>query len=633
MYLLATVDNVLDEEQCLEIISNSHVQDNQPLLSGCHKLFDKAPSQRLIEDKIFADRLWKVIKPALNYIIKGNEYEIRPLGFDVLRGEWKLDGLNESFTIETKSVVEHMSKSASINTTEKAEFLKDITPQRDTQFCRSNNERSLLSIHIFLNDDLDGGNIEFHFPKVGKEKLGCFRKGMTIQQETECAGGLENGYKTIHIEPKVGKAVIYSPHLLYSLQPPIKGSTVYKLKTDVVVKRENENCIFVLSDIERDDYIKCMDYFRQAQSLEVDGKRKDAGELLEKALSIRYSYPTRVTGQSQMNNMNIERQGNEKNVLPDFVWEQIFDSLSGRDIGNLVKVFPDLRDIQTARELHRFRRDEDLSENIPPYIPTFKNHSGIVTEFKFRDVSFFNENTAACIRVAAMYALYLLGRTNMDKFYTVRFNPDTHQVSGLALKSLLTEVFHNRPLHGAVYGINQLDGNKKNFDTDFNASVDRAYMAMRHNAQFIGVPLSEKMKVKIRWPQITEEEITEIYEDLERGAESGAHVQDHLEHNDEVPLDCKPFITRSIKNSLIRHENASEERVDEFLLFYANRLCRIGGFPVILKDLMRYRKWHDIFFHIGLRDEIEWPNNCLMGRNEVVYCGNALSCSKLPLRQ
>eukprot|EP00112_Aurelia_sp_Birch-Aquarium-sp1_P024151 Seg7490.1 transcript_id=Seg7490.1/GoldUCD/mRNA.D3Y31 product="hypothetical protein" protein_id=Seg7490.1/GoldUCD/D3Y31 len=220
MYLLATVDNVLDKEQCIEIISNSHVQDNQPLLSGRHKLFENAPSQRLIEDKIFADRLWKVIKPALNDMIRGNEYEIRPLGFDILRGEWRLDGLNESFTIERKSVVEHMLKSASINTTEKAEFLKDIPPQRDTQFCRSNNERSLLSIHIFLNDDLDGGNIEFHFPKLDKEKQGCFGKDMTIQQETECAGGLENGYKALKIEPKVGKAVIYSQNLLYSLQPP-----------------------------------------------------------------------------------------------------------------------------------------------------------------------------------------------------------------------------------------------------------------------------------------------------------------------------------------------------------------------------------------------------------------------------
>lgn len=179
-----------------------------------------------------------------------------------------------------------------------------------------------------------------------------------------------------------------------------------------------------------------------------------AGDLYERALSIRYCYPMALDLE-EFESQSTNDYSHDNFLLPNNVWQHVFNFLSGKDIENVIKAFPDLHFTLTAWELNRCRRDEKGSESQPKHIPLVDSQYGIATKFRYKDAFFFSENEEACVRVAAMYAVYSLGPRADDQFYTVRYNPETQEVCAVALRSLLTDVFLNRPCFGSVYAVCQ----------------------------------------------------------------------------------------------------------------------------------------------------------------------------------
>ena len=427
----------------------------------------------------------------MNAMLNENNMPAQPLGFDVSRGDWKLHSLNAGFRINKYTAEEKQFFSA----------------HKDAQYCPNGDRRSLLTVLVYLNEEFEGGLTKFYFPKISDEDI--VNKGMckdkTVEEEIRSFGGLDEGYNAFTIKPSVGKAVIFSHNILH--ESTILGEkTKYILKTDVVVNRHNKSYGFVVSDDERVDYLQCLNLFRAAQSLELARKKEKAGDLYERALSIRYCYPMALKMKRSTTQNNNDNSW-DNYVLPSHIWHRIFDCLSGKDIHNFVRAYPEFAFEQLLWEQRRFKNDQEASDESPLYIPIVEKQQGIYTRFRFKDDEFFFDNEEACIRVVAMYSLYLLGHKVEDQFYTVRYDPETQEVCCVALKSLLRDVFLNRPCYGAIYAVMQQDPNSKNIAEDFEASVDRSYMTMRHGAQFLGGAIGDEMKVQTRKLDVSEEDL------------------------------------------------------------------------------------------------------------------------------
>ena len=463
-------------------------------------------SRLLILDRKLSTNLWEILKPEITALLSdsGKSLSCQPLGFDVSRGEWELYGLNEGFRVNKYSATSH-------------EF---FSVHKDGQFCPNADRRSVFTLLIYLNDDYSEGSTNFYFPKKSEEEiiLEGIGKDMTVQDEIKSLGGLDKGYNAFEIKPSAGKAVIFNQNILHESLPVTKG-TKFILKTDVVAKRIDKSYGFAVSEAEKSDYLLCLNHFREAQNYELEGDKESAGKLYERALSIRYCYPLALKSQNlRSKSADTDKKGHC--ILPIVIWSHIFGFLSGRDIESIVQAFPDLYPVQKSWEEMRFKRDEQYCENCPAYIPSVQDQYGIYTKFKFNDYIFFSENEEGCIRVSAMYAFYLLGHHRDDSLYTVRYNPETQEIFGVALKSLLTDVFYNRPCFGSLYAVHQQDPRNKNMVDDFMASVDRTYMTLRHGSQFVGGSFEDKFSVKIKWLGVSEDAISKHLQEMSETLDS-----------------------------------------------------------------------------------------------------------------
>ena len=503
--VVASIHNVLSQRQCNEIIDNSMQKEFGSML-GKYKSCQRNNSRSLILDETLAANLWKDLEPEISSFMIENNLPFQPLGFDVSRGEWMLYGLNEAFRINQYSSTGNQF----------------FAIHRDAQYCPNGDRRSLLTLLVYLNDDFSGGETSFYLPSDTKDESVSVGKDMIVEDEIKSRGGIEEGYDAFKIEPSVGKAVIFSQNILHE-SIPVTKKTKFVLKTDIVVKRFDKSYGFAVSEAEKADYLHCLNHFREAQSHELAGNIKMAGELYERALSIRYCYPMAIDLE-EFESQNTNDYTYDNFLLPDNIWQHVFNFLSGKDIENVVKAFPDLYFTQKSWEVNRCRRDEKYSENQPKHIPSVDSQRGIATKFRFQDALFFSEQEEACVRVAAMYAFYLLGHRVDDQFYTVRYNPETQEVCAVALNSLLTDTFLNRPCFGSVYAVRQQDPSKKNLSVDFDASVDHTYMTLRHGAQFLGGAMADRMRVKVKWLGVSEKAIAK-------------YIQRETEETDSVSSD------------------------------------------------------------------------------------------------
>ncbi|CAF0873552.1 unnamed protein product [Adineta steineri] len=392
------------------------------------------------------DQLAELLWQRLNYHNELNRIasDTKPLGFNV-QGNWEMSSVNTAMRLNKYNASEYFA------------------PHKDAQYAPNGDERSLFSLLIYLTDKYVDGETKFYFPKsLSKTDI----KGLTIKEEIDGYGGLENGYQCVIVKPKKGYAILFTHNLLHEATSPKIVNDLNKiqrvvLRSDVVVKRKEKPLGFAISLEEEEDYLACLNFFREAQQSELQHDHihslfenlTDTGDLYERSLSIRYCYPrlleTKLNKSSDKSEPLINR-------LPT--------------------------------EISRAKMFKNRSTK-PKFIPTIHTQYGSRTLFRFSDADFFYQHLNACCRVSTVYAFFLLGHGKDSTTYTVRYDRDTHDVYEVEMEKLLADAFYNRNCYGSLFRVNQMNEHKRQSTMDLNSSVDRTYMINRHQSQFIGQDL------------------------------------------------------------------------------------------------------------------------------------------------
>eukprot|EP01084_Bolivina_argentea_P006032 11413_1 len=258
--LLCEIGNVLSAKQCSKILKNLSKQDAFQNMSTKYEKDVRNSSRLLTVDKNVSNILWERMHKIIEEVIQTNNISIMPYGFDVLNYEWKLNGINEGIRINCYN--------------KKDQF---FGYHKDGQFCNSGNERSIFSLVIYLNDNFKGGETNFYFePDITSDSKTNekYVNDFSINEEIKYFGGI-NKFCKHTIIPKKGKAVIFSQNLIHEGCVLTKGKNKYILRTDIIVtKKEKKNIGFAISTAESDDYLKSLNYFREAQQLELQNASK-----------------------------------------------------------------------------------------------------------------------------------------------------------------------------------------------------------------------------------------------------------------------------------------------------------------------------------------------------------------------
>ena len=444
--------NIEVENYQKKILANKQFNTMQDIQEIYDSSLRKGLRLVIIEKKI-SQIIWDRLKHEIDIeaVFEKEKISKCPRGFSVLpENNWHFSGVNECIRINFYSTGDHFEV------------------HKDSQYCPSAIERSILSGIIYLNDSFTGGETSFYFPPTcdcGKKKEEYYThsrpsppKDQTTREEIESFPNFENHKQSI--TPKTGNCILFSPNILH------KGETVgegvkWLLKFDVLVKKQlcpvenqtstfNELCIhcaseylpdqsdsldkrgckncqaFVLDPFEKDYYERALSYFRQAQINEyMHDKKAEANLLYERCLNIRYSFPQCLYHRQNLENNNatpreeISPSGdfieNYFMKMSWFVWEQIFNYLGERDTKNFALAFPVpvglFRKDWMMRRGKVYEREDSLSELERKIIPKLRYHHGFVSCFEFCDKQFFNENSEKLLKIAAFYSFSLLGQS------------------------------------------------------------------------------------------------------------------------------------------------------------------------------------------------------------------------------
>lgn len=478
-YMLIELGTLLTPNECNEIIENLS-RKNFEEMSNKYDSQTRNNSRLVIIDDQLGRTLWRRLKFSnkLHKLIENT----KPLGFNV-QGEWKMNGINPAMRI---------------NKYKKGHF---FAPHKDAQYAPNGDERSLFSLIIYLNDSYKQGETKFYFPK-SKSKSDI--KGLTVKEEIQAYGGLENGYECITVKPKQGYAVLFTHNLLHEAVSARTRNSIdrFVLRTDVIVKRMGKPLGFAVCSEERDDYLACLNFFRQAQQYELRESKKPSellsiGDLYERSLSIRYCYP-RLLEEKHHRTMSIDNENKPLiEQLPSEIWLNILKFLHEPDVENLVFAYPEFHILKISWQAQENRNFIDDSSK-EKFIPTIQTQYGRHILFRFSDPVFFSQHIDQCCRVAAVNAFVLLGNSQDSTKYTIRYNQNTQEVCEIEMEKLLADVFYNRNCYGSLYRVEQQNKDKRQPNIDFNCSVDQTYMINRHHAQFIGHDLLPRFHLRIK---------------------------------------------------------------------------------------------------------------------------------------
>ncbi|KAI8844834.1 hypothetical protein BC829DRAFT_283572 [Chytridium lagenaria] len=474
--VLMQLDNVLSSQECNQVVDLNNAS-SFIAMKGRYEESKRRGSRLLAIDEKLSSLVWNRIQECINTTVDKEGISTTPLGFGVSTGSWSLDGTNAALRINRFTQKDGL-----------------FAPHVDAQYCPHADRRSLLSVVVYLTDDFDGGETKFYFPKHPTTLESASNlKGLTVDEEIKHRGGLQDGYDCIVVKPRRGSAVVFSQNLLHEgtpLRPQVGNDNVKLLRAilrmDVMVRRDKEWKGFAISEAETEDYQACLTYFREAQSQELEGNVAKAGELYERSLSIRYSYPN-VLGLY----LTAKRLPCRLNRLPSELLPRISLFLKEVDIQKMVLAFPSLLWLLETYQLslkllRRSEESKELSSIQWLELPNWAQYCGPGTILRFPSAAFFKSNADGCCRVAAVIAFFRLGHMADSDVYTVSYNPVTQEALAIEFEDVLLSAFYGKPCYGSIFKEKQQDSAERNPAVDFNASVDRTYMTYRFGSQFVG---------------------------------------------------------------------------------------------------------------------------------------------------
>src|SRR5205085_7229666 len=135
---------LLSGHECDEILANISPEKFENMSDKYD--FQKRNNSRLV---VMDDELAQILWQRLTFIneIKKLISNTKPLGFNV-QGDWEMSGVNKAMRLNKYRQDEHFA------------------PHKDAQYAPNGDERSLLSLIIYLNDNYEKGETKFYFPKV-----------------------------------------------------------------------------------------------------------------------------------------------------------------------------------------------------------------------------------------------------------------------------------------------------------------------------------------------------------------------------------------------------------------------------------------------------------------------------------
>lgn len=548
---LIELGTLLTPNECDELLSNIREEMFEDM-SIKYDAQKRTSSRIIVMDDRLGRTLWRRLKFS-NRLTKLLPHPT-PLGFNV-QGEWIMSGVNPAMRINKYKDEDYFS------------------PHKDAQYAPSGDERSLLSLLIYLNDDYEKGETKFYFPKqASKSDV----KGLTIAEEIESYGGLVDGYECIALKPKKGFAVLFTHNLLHEATSPEMSNASPQterlvLRTDVLVKRKGKPLGFAICPEENEDYLACLNFFREAQQMELmiaASSKLSTGEFYERSLSIRYCYPRLLQAKLKQSVVDKDQEKALIDRLPPELWLRIFKYLHEQDIHHLIFAFPPFQLLKIVWE-GRVTRDFVTDPSRPKYLPTISTQYGSRTLFSFTDSDFFYRHIDGCCRVVAVYAFFLLGHGKDCTSYIVRYDKNTHEVCEVQMEMILADAFYNRNCYGSLYRVEQKDKIKRQPKVDLDHSVDRTYFTNRHQAQFIGQNLLARFHYQMRDPDVTRSDIygMEEYDDFDP-------EEHHPVDRSTIQIYERQHVLCDEKNQLVDHEMSSDdlEETKEPICSYAEHL-------------------------------------------------------------
>lgn len=199
--------------------------------------------------EILYDRIEKIMNDNFN------DAKLKPFGFGT-EGRWIPDGINPCFR--------HSEYTGPSN---------GFLFHRDSCYVHNKDIRSILSLVVYLDDAYENGEIMF-VDAVKPRQIGD-----TVNEQ------LVDGYKQlVKMKPQTGDALIFIHDIIHCCLPVTSGIKTI-IRTDILFKNitPNNDTTYLKDPI----FLKCIEYYREANNQEMAGNVKKAGLLYEKGLALR----------------------------------------------------------------------------------------------------------------------------------------------------------------------------------------------------------------------------------------------------------------------------------------------------------------------------------------------------------
>ena len=224
---LFLVDHLLHQEECKEILKKEESLGFESITSE-YPVEYRNSKRILYNDKELAAKLWKRLK---KYMIDCNF--MKPYGLDS-EGYWIPISVNECMRLSKY---------------EPGNYFK---PHTDGQFVRNDDERSIYTLIIYLNDGFVGGETKF-------------------MRRVDPLAENEMKFKNLcEISPKMGSASVFN-HDLYHQGCLVTEGVKYILRTEIMFKRIDSAEQLVTKQDNDEIYNKVMDLLHESDQLERKG--------------------------------------------------------------------------------------------------------------------------------------------------------------------------------------------------------------------------------------------------------------------------------------------------------------------------------------------------------------------------
>ena len=272
---------------------------------------------------------------------------------------------------------------------------------------------------------MKGGETVFFEPMLENQT-----GGLTINEEIELNQGIDK-YKITRVKPKAGHGILFDHTFLHE-GSRIQEGTKYIIRTDIVFKllaRDEKNPTI----LERLKYKSSLNFFRDAQFLELQGEKERSSEMYQRSRSHKIH-----------------------NIPMNDLWYLIIEYMKLKEIIQLMKTCKKIKNIISSSRSSYWNKICKINQPIrAPWIPRVITKKGCRTKFKFHDNKFFESNISGCLRVVCLYTLYLFTNKLMATgSYIGRYDCLTGIITRCDLTNLLTSAFYELPCMG-------LPGNQK----------------------------------------------------------------------------------------------------------------------------------------------------------------------------